>query len=388
MAKSGVVFTNAENLRSNKIFITAQYSGAKVTKAENFVLGETNRTADYLRDFPNGAVPAFRSNDGKCLGESNAIAYYVANNELRGKCDFEAAAVMQWMHFADSEITSSLTCWAFDKMGIRKDKEANKAKEAFMHTLAVLDDYLKLRTYLVGDRVTLADIACYCALHFAYKQKLFNAECEKKYVNVHRWFCTCVNQPQAKAVLGECCEEKKATAAAADDEPEKKKEDADPFLALPKGTFIMDEWKRTFSNNEFVGVALPYLLEKFDKSCYSIWACEYKPEYAKDLTHVFMTCNLVNGMFQRLDRMRKHAFGCMGVSGVKDDNTISGLFIWRGQQLAFELSEDLQVDYESYDWRKLDFDAEETKKMIGDYFGRTEDFAYKGKSPSKFYIYK
>ena len=37
-------------------------------------------------------VPAFEGSDGTLLTESNAIAYYVANEELRGGADAAARA--------------------------------------------------------------------------------------------------------------------------------------------------------------------------------------------------------------------------------------------------------------------------------------------------------
>ena len=40
-------------------------------------------------------------------------------------------------------------------------------------------------------------------------------------------------------------------------------------------------------------------------------------------------------MFQRLDKMRKHAFGSMIVFGQDNASTISGVWIWRGHDLAF-----------------------------------------------------
>jgi elongation factor 1-gamma len=111
---------------------------------------------------------------------------------------------------------------------------------------------------------------------------------------------------------------------------------------------------------------VPYFWEKFDKEAYSIWFCEYK--FPKELSLVYMSCNLIGGMFQRLDGMRKNAFGSMCLFGEDNDSTISGVWVWRGQDLAFTLSEDLQVDYESYDWRKMDPSSDADKKLVEEYF--------------------
>jgi len=146
----------------------------------------------------------------------------------------------------------------------------------------------------------------------------------------------------------------------------------DVFAHLPKGTFNMEDFKRVYSNNDTKTVALPYFWEKFDKENYSVWLGTYK--YPEELKLVFMSCNLVTGMFQRLDRMRKHAFGSVIVFGEDNKSTLSGLWIWRGQDLAFTLSDDLQTDYESYDWVKLDPSTEDTKKKITEYFSWEGDF--------------
>lgn len=50
----------------------------------------------------------------------------------------------------------------------------------------------------------------------------------------------------------------------------------------------------------------------------------------------FISCVVV-GMFQRLDKMRKNAFGSVILFGADNASTISGVWIWRGHQLAFEV---------------------------------------------------
>merc|ERR1712168_1527365 len=159
------------------------------------------------------------------------------------------------------------------------------------------------------------------------------------------------------------------------DKPKEKKEESpapapapkpkDPLDALPNGNFNMDDFKRFYSNND-EDKSVPYFWEKFDKQHYSIWYSEYK--YAEDLSKIFMTCNLVGGMFQRVDKLRKNAFASVGIFGEDNTNNISGIWVWRGHELVFPMCEDWQVDYESYDWKKLDPDSEETKKLVDTYF--------------------
>lgn len=160
-------------------------------------------------------------------------------------------------------------------------------------------------------------------------------------------------------------EKKEATPAPAEEEPAlAPPKEKDPFAAMPKGNFDMDDFKRFYSNND-EDKSVPYFWEKFDKDNYSIWRCDYK--YNDELTMVFMSCNLMGGMYQRLEKLRKNAFASMALFGENNNSTISGVWVWRGHDLAFELSPDWQIDYNSYEWKKLDADAPETKEMVNQY---------------------
>jgi len=404
----GTLYTYPDNFRAFKVLIAAEYSGAKVKTAPNFVFGETNTSKEFLAKFPTGKVPAFEADNGMCLFESNAIAYYVANEQLRGGKDAIAQSqVLQWLNFADSDILPAACTWVFPCLGIMQfNKNAtDRAKEDIKKAMTALNDHLLHHTFLVGERVTLADIVVACTMLSLY-QNVLDPGFRKAFGNVNRWFATIVNQPQAKKVLGtvnmadkmaqfdakkfaevqkssgsgdsgkkkekkekqpkqeQPKKEKKEPEAPAEDAPLEKPKEKDPMAALPKGTFDMDDFKRFYSNND-EDKSVPYFWEKFDKDNYSIWRCDYK--YNDELTMVFMSCNLMGGMFQRLEKLRKNAFASMCLFGENNNSTISGIWVWRGHGLAFELSEDWQIDYSSYDWKKLDADAAETKEMVNQY---------------------
>jgi elongation factor 1-gamma len=420
MAPAGTLYTYCENFRALKVLIAASYSGASVEVDPKFVFGETNRQEAFLKKFPLGKVPAFESKDGKVLlSESDAIAYYVANDTLRGgKGEVERSQVLQWILFAQSELLPAICGWLFPSLSImpfNKDQVA-KARSETERCLTALDDYLLSRTYLVGEGVTLADITVFAVLTDLYKN-LLDADSRKQFINVNRWFDTVLNQAKVQDAINKykynfsyCKTPVKFDAAKlkevtggqaggkdkkADDKKEKKKDEKkpqpkkqekaaepaeemdeaeaalaaepkskDPLDALPKGTFVMDDFKREYSNKD-TDVSIPYFWEKFDPENYSIWLGEYK--YNSELTKVFMSCNLIAGMYQRLEKMRKNAFASMCLFGEDNNSTISGIWIWRGQDLAFTLSPDWQVDYEVYAWTKLDPKSPETKKLVQTY---------------------
>ncbi|KAF8771881.1 Elongation factor 1-gamma like protein [Argiope bruennichi] len=420
------LYTYPNNFRAQKALIAAQYSGTAVNVPEDFSLGETNKTAEFLKKFPNGKVPALETPDKKYLSESNAIAFYVGNDELNGKTQFEKAQILMWMNFADSEILPPSCTWVFPCLGLVQfnKQSTEKAKEDVKRILQILNDHLLHSTYLVGERITQADISVVCNLLSLY-QLVLEPSFRQPYRCVNRWFKTCINQPQFKAVLGDVvlCEKmaqfdakkfadvqkelgqgkpakgKEVAAATPKDnkkkkqEPKPKKEEVaaeepdetelalaqepkskDPFEKFPKGTFNMDEFKRTYSNED-ESVSIKYFWDKFDAENYSIWYCEYL--FPQELTLTFMSCNLIGGMFQRLDKMRKNAFASVCLFGEDNNSTISGIWVWRGHELAFTLSEDWQIDYESYSWKKLDPSSPETKKIVNEYLSWSGDFGGK-----------
>merc|ERR1712150_371093 len=91
----------------------------------------------------------------------------------------------------------------------------------------------------------------------------------------------------------------------------------------------------------------------------STWGSDYK--FNSELTMVFMSCNLVGGMFQRLEKMKKNAFASAILFGENNNSSISGIWVWKGQELAFDLCEDWAIDSGSYDWKKLDPKSEDCK---------------------------
>lgn len=75
------------------------------------------------------------------------------------------------------------------------------AKEDINKALTALNSHLLTRTYLVGERLTLADICVAMTLLHLY-QYILEPELRKPYQNVNRWFQTVIYQPESIAVIG------------------------------------------------------------------------------------------------------------------------------------------------------------------------------------------
>jgi len=399
-----VLYTYPDSFLAAKGLIAAKYSGKQVKVSTDFKFGTTNKTPEYLAKFPTGKVPALEGPNGVRIFESNAIAYYLASEDLRGLSEAGRAQVIQWISYSEGNISPATIAFLHAADAAFK-QQLDKSLPVLKTSLALINEHLLNHTYLVGERISLADVVVASNLLPLYKGYL-DPTLRAAYPNVNRWFTTLVHQPEFSSVIGQvalCAQPWKAPSAAdkkqAGDSGKKEKKEKpakeaaakedegiddeideivkppkDPFDALPKGTFNFDDFKRFYSNND-TDKSVPYFWEKFDPANYSIWYCEYK--FPKELTLVYMSCNLIGGMFQRLDRMRKNSFGSMALFGDDNNSTISGVWVWRGQDLAFKLHEDLQVDYESYEWKKLDPNSAADKKTVEEYFKWEGDFGGK-----------
>ncbi|XP_050406050.1 elongation factor 1-gamma [Patella vulgata] len=200
---SGTLYTFPNNFRAYKALIAAQYSGAKLTIPADFKFGETNRDSQFLKKFPLGKVPAFESKDGVALFESNAIAAYVGNAKLNGENPQNAAEVLQWINFGDNEVLPNACTWVFPCLGLVQfnKQETEKAKQNIKKALGVLNERLLTRTYLVGDRISQADISVACNLLMLY-QYVLEPAFRNDFQNVNRWFKTLINQKEFKSVIG------------------------------------------------------------------------------------------------------------------------------------------------------------------------------------------
>ena len=231
--------------------IAAKYAGVQVDLANNFNFGTSNKTPAFLAKFPFGKVPVMETVDGTSLYESNALAYYVAaanKPELVGASDaLSAAMIQQFISVADNEVVRTLSAWVYPLLGYAA-YDASAVKNAIVEAhkvFAVLDKILMPRTFLVGERITLADIVMFCSVMPAFKLVLDATE-RSKYINLTRWFCTLAAQSEFVAVIGdfELCSEAmtepvkkaepvvKAAAAAASEVAEDGEEPV--VLAAPK----------------------------------------------------------------------------------------------------------------------------------------------------------
>ncbi|KAL3147918.1 hypothetical protein ABBQ32_002628 [Trebouxia sp. C0010 RCD-2024] len=395
------------NKNAFKGLIAARYVGAKIDMPP-MQMGKTNKTPDFLKLNPFGKVPTLETPQGGVF-ESNAIARYIArlaDKHLFGKTAIDMAHVEQWIDFSTTEISAQLDSvlypllypshFPYDK------KKEETAFASVQKALEVLDGYLLEHTFLVGEAVTLADIIAACNLYLGMT-KLFDAEYRKDIPNVVRWYTTLVHFPHFDAVFVEknLCkqrlkyekpkeqpkeqpkqqqqqqapkdtqQQKPAQQPTADgEEPAKPApKPKNPLDALPPSKMILDSWKRLYSNtpaSQFKQICVNGLwkgadipnsptqehFEGYDPEGFSMWMCDYK--YNDENTVNYVVMNKVGGFLQRIDYVRKYAFGVMCIlKNSEGQFPIRGFWIFRGQDIP-QMMKDECYDLELYDWKKLD----------------------------------
>ena len=371
-----------------------KYLGLDIT----LVTPEDN-AEQFARDFPWKKVPAYISPKGVKLTEHLAVIYYLlqlSDNEklkvqLMGDDSMTQAQILRWESLANSDLISQMAN-AFKPLK-GETPYIKKNVDAALENVAVLtklyEERLQEHTYLVGERITLADLVS-AAMFSKGFATIFGAEWRKEHPAIVRWFSTVIASdiwgdefkdfkfiekplapPQkekkqkpaaAAAPAAPKKEEKKQKPAAEEAEPKPEKKPKHPLELLGKPTFVLDEWKRKYSNEDTRPVALPWFWDHFNAEEYSLWKVEYK--YNDELTLTFMSNNLIGGFFNRLSASVRYMFGCLVVYGENNNNGIIGAIMVRGQE--FQPAFDVAPDWESYSYTKLDPTSKKDREFVDD----------------------
>lgn len=229
------------------------------------------------------------------------------------------------MSFANTEVIPGLAGWFRPIIGRDpfNKKSVDDSKKAAQQAVKVLEQHLWVNTFLVGERLSLADLFTAGIISRGF-QYFYDKKWRADNPNVTRWFETVYNQPIYSAVVDklqfideaikevppkkekeEKSKKEQAPKAAAkpkakevvDEEEEEEEEKPTPkpkhpLEALPKPNLAIDDWKRKYSNEETREVALPWFWENFNPEEYSLWRVDYK--YNTELTETFMTSNLIS----------------------------------------------------------------------------------------------
>ncbi len=160
------------SINVKKVVWTAQELALDMQRTEAGGLFGVVKTPEYMALNPNSLVPVIEDED-YVLWESNVIVRYLCAKHAMGQMyptdlreRFDAERWMDWQQTTLNP-ASRPGFWQLvrtppDQRNAALIEESNAVVEALM---AVLDAHLAQRSFMVGERFTMADIPIACEIH-------------------------------------------------------------------------------------------------------------------------------------------------------------------------------------------------------------------------------
>ncbi len=156
-----------------KPMMVCQHLGIECNRKYINVLAGETKQPEFLSINPLGVVPFLVLADGQRLGESNAIAWYLAENSpLIPKTAIGRAQAIRWMNFEQTSLEPNISPVRFvtfiapelatdnhDMIPVWQDRGTKG--------LQILNDHLQAHNFMVEETYSVADIAVYGYTHLA-----------------------------------------------------------------------------------------------------------------------------------------------------------------------------------------------------------------------------
>jgi len=158
-----------------KCRLTLKALGIPYELVQMDIVAGATRTPEFLAINPNGKVPVLMVPGRGPLAESHAIINFLAEgSKLMPQDAYARGLVWQWLCFEQYQLEPGAATVRFWLKSLKKTPEelGEKYVERFQRgadALAVLERALTGRRWLVGDDVTLADIALFAYTHVAHE---------------------------------------------------------------------------------------------------------------------------------------------------------------------------------------------------------------------------
>jgi len=179
-----------------RVRLTLRELGIPFHYQEVDLLKGGTRTPEFLALNPAGQIPVLELDDGTRLIESNAILFHLADGTpLLPDDKLERTRVLQWMCFEQSNIGSVIGRARFRRTFPHVVPTRPEEFDAWLahgnRALRVLDAQLTERLFILGDALTIADLALYSYTHVAEAGGFDLAP----YVHLRAWFSRIEQRP-------------------------------------------------------------------------------------------------------------------------------------------------------------------------------------------------
>ena len=181
---------------------TADLLGIPYDWVEVDILQGGTQTEDFLSLNPAGQVPLARWPDGRALPQSNAIMLYLAEeagSDLDPSDMFRRAQMMSWLFGEQYSHETAIAVRRFQKhyLNTPDDQIDPQLMAKGRRALGVMELQLTYTDWLVGDAMTLADIALVAYTRVAHEGGFDLSD----FPSVERWVSrteVALNLPHAK----------------------------------------------------------------------------------------------------------------------------------------------------------------------------------------------
>ena len=172
----------------NLILVAWEYYGSKSKKIH---VKESVDSADNPKlEYENG-----KSVEGPAAIVTYLLLLWSQTQKSVGSLESSRAQTLQWIFYALNEVKPPVYSWATEAKGYQRSKSET------LTILGRLNEHLLTRTYLVGERISCADISMVTVLLPAL-QNMPDKSCKASHLNVFRWINTCLGQQEFIRVLG------------------------------------------------------------------------------------------------------------------------------------------------------------------------------------------
>ena len=168
-----ILHDNVESGNAYKARLLLSLIGKEYKCIQYDVVNGETRTDEFLKKYnKNGRIPVLEFEDGKCLAESNAIIYFLSlGTEYFPNDPWLQAKVMEWMCFEQYSHEPFVAVAKFILTMLPEDTP-RRAEIPTLHekgyaALEIMENQLKESNWLVGDHISIADIALYAYTHKA-----------------------------------------------------------------------------------------------------------------------------------------------------------------------------------------------------------------------------
>ncbi|WP_105901492.1 glutathione S-transferase family protein [Vibrio gangliei] len=198
------IYEFATNPSSRRVGIFLKEIGVEVDRVQLNVREGDNLTPEYQEKSVNGKVPMLELDDGTTISETIAICRFFAEHsgktELFGETPVEKGKVEMWQRIVEFDGLYAGFQAFRNLSGVYSDRErcvpawGEESKLRVQEFLPKLDKQLSRNDFVVGDKLSVADITAFLFVGFVCERAL-EIDVLETYPHIQAWYQKLADRP-------------------------------------------------------------------------------------------------------------------------------------------------------------------------------------------------